>query len=113
MFAGVSNVTIGAKREINFAVNCLDLGANVNEMKNDKSIFVKCQCYSEGMSIDYDAQDDQYYFAYWKQGMTNQALGWKEKIRHCWNIIKTGKPFNDEVIINQEDANKLSDFLKG
>lgn len=80
--------------------------------EKNRSIFIQCQCYGEGISVDYDADDNYYYFAYWSRGLTNRCLGWKEKIRHCWNIIKTGKPFNDEVILNQEDVIKLAEFLK-
>ena len=76
-----------------------------------KSIFIKCQCHGEGLGVDYDPDDDYYYFSYWSNGLSNKNLSWKERLRYCWHILRKGKAFNDEVILNKEDANKLMKFL--
>ena len=77
----------------------------------DKSIFIKCGCGGEGMGVDYDAEDKLYYFSYWSCGLSNKPLSWREKIRYCWNVLSKGKAFNDEIILNKEQINKLENFI--
>jgi hypothetical protein len=79
----------------------------------DKSIFIKCECHGEGMGVDYDAEDGYYYFSYWKYGISNESLSWRDRLRYCWHVLTKGKAFNDEVVLTQESADKLIDFLLG
>ena len=80
-------------------------------MNADKSIFIKCECYGEGMGVDYDAGDNQYYFSYWSTGLSNKKLSWRERIRYCWNVLIKGKAFNDELILSQDSAEAVADFI--
>lgn len=66
----------------------------------------------EGMGIDYDPEDKLYYFSYWSEGITNKTLSFRQKLRYCWNVITSGKAFNDELIFRQQDVNKMITFLK-
>lgn len=79
----------------------------------DRSIFIKCECHSEGMGVDYDAKDGYYYFSYWRSGLSNALLSWKERLRYCWIVLTKGKAFNDEVILGQDAVDELIDFLLG
>ena len=81
--------------------------------KGNSSIFIKCECHGEGMGVDYDTDDGYYYFSYWKHGFSNEKLPLKERLRYCWNVLTKGKAFNDEIILNQESADRLIDFLLG
>ena len=81
--------------------------------KKNSSIFIKCECSGEGLGVDYYEDDGVYYFSYWKSGISNQKLSWKERFRHCWNVLIKGKAFNDEVILTKDKANELVDFLLG
>ena len=75
-------------------------------------MFIKCECHSEGMGVDYDPEDELYYFSYWSEGLSNKRLTWKEKFRYCWNIFRKGKAFNDEVILDQRSVDDLVTFLE-
>ena len=79
----------------------------------DRSIFIQCECHGEGMGVDYDKEDGFYYFSYWNCGLSNGPLTWKQRFRYCWNVIFKGKAFNDELLLNQQSADKLIDFLLG
>ena len=79
----------------------------------DRSIFIKCECDSEGLGVDYDAEDGYYYFSYWRAGLSNTLLSWKERFRYCLNVLTKGKAFNDEIILKQEEVDELIDFLLG
>jgi hypothetical protein len=41
----------------------------------------------------------------------NNELSLKEKLRYCWNVIKTGRPFEDEILLRQETAKELANHL--
>ena len=81
------------------------------KMSANKSTFIKCACEGEGMGVDYDAEDNLYYFSYWSCGFSNKPLSWKDRIRYSWRAITKGRAFNDEVILNKDGANKLEDFI--
>ena len=80
-------------------------------MSADKSTFIKCSCGGEGMGVDYDAEDNLYYFSYWSYGLSNKPLSWKERLRHCWNVLSKGKAFNDQLILTKQEVIKLDNFL--
>lgn len=77
----------------------------------DRSIFIKCECHAEGLGVDYDKADDYYYFSYWKCGLSNGRLTWKERLRYCWEVVTKGKAFNDEIMLNQSSVDELINFL--
>lgn len=76
-----------------------------------KSIFIKCQCKGEGLSIDYDKKDNLYYFSYWSYGLSNGKLSWLQRLRYCWETLRKGRAFNDELVLTKEDVNKLENFI--
>ena len=81
--------------------------------KRDTAIFIKCECHGEGLGVDYEPKENCYYFSYWRWGLSNGSLSWKERLRYCWVVLTKGKAFNDELILNQESVDKLIDFLLG
>ena len=80
-------------------------------MSADRFIFIKCECHGEGLGVDYDSEDDLYYFSYWNAGLSNKPLSWREKIRYCWAVLTKGKAFNDEIILNKEGVTQLDNFI--
>ena len=81
--------------------------------KEDRSIFIKCECQGEGMGVYYDSEDGYYYFSYWRHGLSNRKLSWNERIRYCWNVFTKGRAFNDELLLSQKSTDELIDFLLG
>jgi len=75
-----------------------------------KSEFIRCACGMEGMGIDYDSDDNLYYISYWSSGLSNKKLSIRERFRYCWNLLRTGKAFNDELVFREEDIDKLMSF---
>ena len=80
-------------------------------MKRNNSIFIKCACESEGLGVDYDSEDNLYYFSYWSCGFSNKILSIKDRVRYCWKVLTKGKAFNDEIVLTKEDVNRLDNFL--
>lgn len=88
---------------------------------HDKAYY-ECQCHAEVLSversidiIDYKdkAWDASVYFAMLYYGTQNHRPTLREKLRHCWRILKTGKNYCDEIILSLEDSKQLAqDLLK-
>lgn len=88
---------------------------------HDKA-FYECQCHGEVLNversidiIDYKIKvwDASIYFAMLYYGTENHRPTLKEKLRHCWKILKTGKNYPDNIILSLEDTKELmKDLLK-
>jgi len=81
--------------------------------EQDPSIMVKCECSAEALEVTYwsDMHPDDFLFAFWQQGF-NRPMCWRERIRWCWNVIKTGNPWADSIIVTNENALKIAEFIK-
>jgi len=74
----------------------------------------KCNCGSEAIHIERlewlsetgeRYTNDEYQISIWHQGGNKYTL--KEKLRHCWRVLKTGKPYPDQVCLDLADAREL------
>ncbi len=79
--------------------------------------FYECDCHGEGITISYEYQDENNKFSQVDMGFFKVGFGqpveFKERLRWAWHLIKTGRPFLDEVILNRNIANELAnDLLK-
>ncbi len=87
----------------------------MNEPSTNKELFLKCTCHGEALQIEYEVdkrwnEDGEYWVSLWERGFDG-ILCWRERLRWVWNILKTGKPFSDHVILSKQDAIKLRDFI--
>lgn len=72
---------------------------------------VKCACHGEAIEVTYwPHTDNEFWFSIWDQGFS-RPLCWREKIRWCWNILRTGKPWADNIIVTPEQAKQIADFI--
>lgn len=79
----------------------------------NKEIYIKCACSGEGLYINYDKEDNLYYLAIFSLGFRDPSkLSFLEKIRWIWYLIKNGKPYNDQFILNKKEVDKLIRFFK-
>ena len=81
------------------------------DTNKERSIFIKCECHGEGLGVDYDSEDDLYYFSYWSAGLSNKPLSFRERIRYCWAVLTKGKAFNDEIMLNKKGVLQLENFI--
>lgn len=85
-----------------------------------KSLFLKCHCCCSVVEIQsddwYDSAADPksenpfFNITLWQDGFT-RPLGWRERLRWCGNILRTGNPWADHTIITAPDAQKLAEFI--
>jgi hypothetical protein len=80
-----------------------------------KSHFLKCECGCQVMEIeryDYKDGDQGFNFTIWNRGRDGKRIvGWKEKFRWCWRIIKTGNPWADDIIATNQNARGVAEFI--
>ena len=75
-------------------------------------IYVKCSCYGEGIYVKYEQEDKLYYLSFFSLGYRAGKLSIIDRIRWVWQIFKNGKPFDDQVVLNKNEAKNLADFIR-
>lgn len=74
-------------------------------------MWYKCDCSNEVLHIEectYICGDAVYLnVAIWHRGCGNNKPSIYERLRHCWQILKTGKNYTDEIILNFDDVKRL------
>ena len=79
-------------------------------MKSNE-IFIRCECSGHGLGVERDEEAPLYYFSYWGRGLSSEKLTFRERIRHCWQVLTKGRAFNDEIILGQQSVDELVSFL--
>lgn len=69
-----------------------------------------CSCYQESILVSQWDDDSCVYVSFWK-GRQDGSVGWSQRLRHIWKIIRTGEPWSDEVVLSQEEAMYLGEKL--
>lgn len=85
-------------------------------MKN-KEIFLVCDCGACVLRIiknQWCNKDEPYFdLSMYSYGINiNRSKSLRDRIRVAWHILKTGKVFDDEIILNPEEAEKVYQYLK-
>jgi hypothetical protein len=57
------------------------------------------------------AYNAEIYFSMFHYGSQDHRYSLKEILRHCWKILRTGKPYPDDVILSIEEAMRLGNDL--
>jgi len=84
----------------------------------NNSKFIKCDCYGhlleicrEKEIIDGKVSHKNFNLSMWEWGTGNRPLSFRERIRWCWNILRTGSPWADHIILSDDKAKKLAQFI--
>ena len=74
-------------------------------------IFIPCECHTEGVVINHDDETDTFDLSFVTNNKHALQLGWIERFKLCWQVLKNGKIYNDQVIISKNSANMMVDHL--
>jgi len=82
----------------------------------EKELFVKCSCYGEGALFSAPIEDkgtiDMLYVSFWSQGLGDpRYLRFKDKIRFIWQVIRKGRPYEDELVLVKKEAEEIRNYL--
>jgi hypothetical protein len=51
-----------------------------------------------------------WYISFWKRGYTTES-SWKYRLKCIWYILKNGRPYGDEVILEKKDLIELKQYV--
>lgn len=74
----------------------------------EKPIFIGCSCRGEFLRVSYDRIIDQFDFSIYSMDFRNS---WKYKLKLIWRIIRYGTPYTDQMTIEREELNQLTEYL--
>ena len=75
-------------------------------------ILIECDCHTHLLQVVYDEEDQEVYVSLFSLGKNGPRYSIFDKLRHIWEIIKTGNPYKDQICLNLDEINKLYEFLK-
>jgi hypothetical protein len=84
------------------------------DCKEEESLFVKCECTTHLFEIQrfkYEDRDEGFYVSLWSPQEWRTRLTWKERLRWCWNLIKNGTLWADNIILTNEKAKEVVDYV--
>jgi hypothetical protein len=80
-------------------------------MTPDDKLIIECECGTHLLQVSthIDEIGQDYYFAMFNFGRYSRSIIWRLKL--CWRILKTGEPYSDQLVLTNQDAKKLSDYI--
>ena len=80
-------------------------------MKKENELHLTCSCHTHELHIEKDHEDDMWYVSFWQRGYTTDT-GWRYKLKNIWYILKHGRPYGDEVILENKDLIELKQYVE-
>lgn len=84
---------------------------------NAVPLFLKCNCYSEGIEVQYfkeDKSDKGFYINYWKYGIKGRYsdISLWDRIRYACKLLFQGSLHGDQIILDIDKAKKVNHYLE-
>lgn len=87
----------------------------IGKSLNFPTHFIHCNCSGHMLECEvYDWKDGDagVNFSIWERGRDGKKIRtWREKLRWCWQILRTGMPWADDIIATNKDARGLANFI--
>lgn len=81
----------------------------MNEPKIGKLFF--CECHAAGVLLHHWPEDREVGVCIW--GYRSRELDWFGRLRYCWRILWTGRPYGDDTLLDYVTAREMAqDILK-
>lgn len=79
-----------------------------------KDKYIECECGTHILKVSKDDSPDKsnpfYYLMMYNYGTPKYS--WRSKLRTIWKIIRTGSPYDDQIVLTQSQINKIAKFIK-
>lgn len=81
-------------------------------MQKDHELHITCECHTHELHVerDSDAGVDNWYVSFWQRGY-HTTTDWKWRLRYVWQILKTGRPYGDEVVLSRDQMQELFNYI--
>jgi hypothetical protein len=77
---------------------------------NYRTLFVRCDCHSEVLVIDYDGTFKMIELSIFSAFVSSQMSIW-QKARYIYQVLRYGKPYTDQLILHKKQIDELKSFL--
>jgi hypothetical protein len=57
------------------------------------------------------SDDNEFNLTFWHYSRQDTILGWRERLRWIWRIFRTGNPWSDGIIISDEQAKTIVNYI--
>jgi hypothetical protein len=79
-------------------------------VKNKKEVYYyDCECRSEVLRLE--IEEDKISLDVFLSIYRQRIIGLKDKLRYCWQVLRWGEPFGDDMILDNQELIKLSEDL--
>jgi hypothetical protein len=79
-------------------------------MKKDNELHLTCSCHTHELHFEKDFEDEMWYVSFWQRGYVSET-SWRYRIKCIWHILKTGRPYGDEVVLEKKDLIELKEYI--
>jgi hypothetical protein len=87
---------------------------SVTNLKENKTLFIPCNCRSEILIIEYDHELKIANLAIYESIVSfKYKLSFWQKLRYCWSVLWNNKPYTDQIVLNNKQLIELRHFLYG
>jgi hypothetical protein len=87
---------------------------SLTNLKENKTLFIPCNCRSEILVIEYDHEINMANFAIYEHQINyGHKLSLWQRIRYCYQILVHKKPYADQIVLNHKQLMDLRNFLSG
>ncbi len=77
--------------------------------------FFKCECTGEAVAMDIEVSADKCDYgidlAFWRLGHGGRRMGWRERARRIWRLLRGHTPYSDMVVLHPVTARSLGAAL--
>lgn len=80
-------------------------------MKKDNELHLTCACNCHELHIEKDNGFNQWYISFWQRGYITEK-SWAYRLKCIWHILRTGRPYGDEVVLETADMVELNRYIK-
>lgn len=85
---------------------------NITNLKENKTLFIPCDCSSEILWIEYDHEIKMADLAiYEHKTIFNKKMSLWQRLRYCWQVLVHKKPYADQMMLNNKQLIDLKNFI--
>ena len=79
-------------------------------MKKGNELHLTCSCHCHQLHLEKDEEVGMWYVSVWQRGYSIET-SWRYRFRCIWHILKTGRPYGDEVVLEKQDMVELKEYI--
>lgn len=85
---------------------------NVRNLKENKTMFIPCDCRSEILFIEYDHHLKMANLAIYETDAAFRAkLSLWQRLKYCWQVLWNKKPYADEMMLDHKQLLDFKNFI--